>query len=63
LRDTKTVDITKRYNGDNWSILVETLTSETPNGVDDTEAEVVVDMINISKPLGFVVTHLCRATL
>lgn len=63
LRDTKTVQITKRYGGDNWAILVETLTSETPNGVDDTEAEVVVDMINISKPVGFVVTHLCRATL
>ena len=63
LRDTQTVQITKRYGGDEWAILVETLTSETPNGVDDTEAEVVVDQIAISKPVGYVVTHLCRATL
>jgi hypothetical protein len=63
LRDTKTVEITQHYGGDEWAILVETLTAETPNGLDDTAAEVVTDLIDLSKPAGYVVTHFCRASL
>ena len=63
LTGTQQVEITQHYGGDSWAILVETLTSETPNGIDDTSAEVVTDLIAVSKPAGYVVTHFCRATL
>ena len=63
LKDTKTVSITQHYQNDQWSILIETLTSETPEGVDDTASEVIENVIIKAKPAGYVVTHLCRATL
>ena len=46
-----------------WVITIETLTSETPNGVDDVESEVVVAQLETVKPMGFTISHTCRASL
>ena len=56
------VTVVNGYNDNPWNILVKTKTSETPDGVDDTENQTVLVALNRVKPAGFKVYHLCTAT-
>ena len=62
LTDDQIVTVVNGYNDNPWNILVKTKTSETPNGVDDTENENILVALNRVKPVGFKVYHLCTAT-
>ena len=56
------VTVVNGYNDNPWNILVKTKTSETPDGLDDTENEAVLVALNRAKPAGFKVYHLCTTT-
>lgn len=56
------VTVVNGYDDNPWNILVKTKTSETPDGVDDTENQTVLIALNRVKPAGFKVYHLCTTT-
>lgn len=59
LSGDKIVTVQKRYSDNPWRILVKTKTSETPNGEDSVESEIILNAIKSVKPLGYKVEHLC----
>lgn len=62
LTDTQSVRITPNYSGA-FTIHVETLTSETRDGITGSSAQYILDAINLSKPVGVLATHECVASL
>lgn len=46
-----------------WTILVRTLVSETPGGVEGEPSEALVNALNSCKPMGFVIDHRCVTAL
>lgn len=63
LTGTKTIKYTVGTIDNPWLITVETLTSETPAGVNDTESETVINVVENSRPMGFIIQHFCRSSL
>lgn len=46
-----------------WTILIRTLVSETPGGVEGQPSETLVNALNSCKPMGFVIDHRCVTAL
>lgn len=46
-----------------WTIFIETLTSETPEGVNDVESAYLLSQLREVKPMGFTIHHRCRNVL
>lgn len=46
-----------------WMIFIETLTDETPEGVNGVESQYLVRELNEVKPMGFIIYHRCRDVL
>lgn len=54
---TKEVAVTNRYNGDPFSILVETLANETIDANDGEESKIILQSLNLARPMGYQITH------
>ena len=63
LSGTKTVKYTVNPISSPWTITIETLTSETPSGVNNTESVTVINAVDKSRPMGFTIAHFCRSSL
>ena len=63
LSGTKTIKFVVDPVASPWTILVKTLTSETIDGVSNTESQILIGQLRAVKPLGFVVNHLCVDSL
>ncbi len=55
---TQVVGITPHYNNDTWSILVRTLTNETPDAIAGEESQLVLNAVEPARPLGYTIYHL-----
>jgi hypothetical protein len=63
LTGTKSVNYVVDPIANPWTITLETLTSETPGGINDTESETVINAVENSRPMGFTIQHFCRSSL
>ena len=58
LEESQGVVVSSVWQGDPWAIHVRTLTSETPSATNDGDVSPeVLEMANLSKPAGYVITH------
>jgi hypothetical protein len=57
LTGTKFTTIYKHYLGNSWHIKIYTKTEETPGGVEGQSSQVILDLIQKTKPVGYEVFH------
>jgi hypothetical protein len=54
---TQAVALTPSYGGDPFAIRVQTLTNETIDADVDESSDIVLQSVNLARPMGYVVTH------
>lgn len=55
---TRSVALTPRYQGDPFAIRIQTLTNETIDADNGESSDIVLQSVNLAKPLGYSISHL-----
>lgn len=60
LINNKVFTLTYAYGGNPWAIRINTATEDTQGGVVNTSSQGLLDAVELSRPCGYVLSHVCK---